>query len=130
MHEDTKDSQLVTFSPDGRTIASCSQDHKIKLWNVNTGECFKILPGHKALVNSIAFCSDNYTLVSSGEDETIKIWNIKTCKCIKTLKVEKPYEKMNFIGVTGLTEATLDSLKALGTVGSLPNINPEIEAAS
>jgi WD40 repeat protein len=33
----------VTFSPDGRTLASGSEDETIKLWDVNTGECFKTL---------------------------------------------------------------------------------------
>ncbi|MGF1479657.1 MAG: NB-ARC domain-containing protein [Cyanophyceae cyanobacterium] len=123
LHEDIGYSQLVAFSKDGRIIASCNHNHNIRLWKVNTKECFKVLPGHKALINSIAFCPDNYTLVSSSEDETIKFWNIRSGDCIKTLKIEKPYEDMNLMGVTGLTEAAIDSLKELGAISSLPDIS-------
>ena len=130
LQEDTGYSQLVAFSKDGQIIATCNQDHNIRLWNIDTKECFKILSSHKALINSIAFCPDHQTLVSSSEDETIKLWNIKSGECIKTLKVEKPYEKMNFIEANSLTEATQNMLKALGAVSSLPNISPETEAAS
>jgi WD40 repeat protein len=33
----------VAFSPDGRIIASSSQDQTIKLWDVQTGNCLKTL---------------------------------------------------------------------------------------
>ena len=116
LHEDIGDSQLVAFSPDGQTLVSCNQNHNIKLWNIDNEKCFKILVGHEALISSIAFSSDNCTLVSSSEDETIKLWNIKSGECMQTLRVEKLYKSMNHDGVTGLTEATLDSLKTLGAI--------------
>ena len=33
----------VAFSSNGETLASCSWDGRIKLWDVNTGECLKTL---------------------------------------------------------------------------------------
>jgi WD40 repeat protein len=33
----------VAFSPDGKTLASSSEDETIKLWNPNTGECITTL---------------------------------------------------------------------------------------
>jgi WD40 repeat protein len=33
----------VAFSRDGETLASCSSDETIKLWDVKTGECLKTL---------------------------------------------------------------------------------------
>ncbi|MBD2434074.1 MULTISPECIES: NB-ARC domain-containing protein [Fischerella] len=106
----------VAFSPNNRMLATSSQDHTIKLWDISTGECFKTLFGHSAWIWSVAFCSDNLTLVSGSEDETIRLWNVKTGECLKILKAEKPYECLNLTGVSGITEATRATLKALGAV--------------
>ncbi|MYI94786.1 hypothetical protein F4083_10790, partial [Candidatus Poribacteria bacterium] len=38
----------VTFSPDGKTIASGSRDNTISLWDVDTGEEKRIIEGHTA----------------------------------------------------------------------------------
>ncbi|MBW4476502.1 MAG: hypothetical protein KME54_06420 [Tolypothrix brevis GSE-NOS-MK-07-07A] len=35
---------------------------------------------------------------------------------LKTLKSDRPYENMNIIGVKGLTDAEIATLKALGAV--------------
>ncbi|AFY43685.1 NB-ARC domain-containing protein [Nostoc sp. PCC 7107] len=108
--------KAVIFSQDGQILASSSPDYTIKLWDVDTGECQSTLCGHSAWVWSIAFSPDNLTLASSGADETIKLWDINTAECLKTLKAKKFYESMNIRGVTGLTAATITTLKGLGAV--------------
>ncbi|MEH2150606.1 WD40 repeat domain-containing protein, partial [Nostoc sp.] len=67
-------------------------------------------------VNSVAFSSDGITLASGSQDGTIRLWDVLTGKCLKTTRSPRPYEGMNIIGVTGLTEAQLTTLKALGAV--------------
>ncbi|MUG95741.1 hypothetical protein F7734_26655 [Scytonema sp. UIC 10036] len=105
----------VAFSPDSRILASSCQDHTVKLWDISTGECLKTLQGHTGgWLRSVAFSPDNQTLASGGEDETIRLWDVTTGKCLKVLKTEKPYERMNIMGVTGITTATIATLKVLG----------------
>jgi WD40 repeat protein len=65
----------------------------------------------------VAFNPDGSTLVSGSRDETIKLWDVRTGECFKTLRPDRPYERMNITGVTGLTEAQKASLRALGAVG-------------
>lgn len=106
----------VCFSPTGEMLASGSFDWTIRLWDVDTGQEIKILSGHTNAVWSVVFSPDGRILASSSADETIKLWNVRTGACLKTLRPDRPYEGMNITGVTGLTEAQKETLKALGAV--------------
>jgi WD40 repeat protein len=64
----------VKISPDGQTVASCSDDGAIDLWGFESGEK------------------------------------------LHTLRRDRPYERMNFSGMQGLTEAQRATLRALGAV--------------
>jgi len=75
----------IAFSPDGRTLASGSWDHTIKLWEVATGREIKTLSGHTNWVCSVAFSPDGRTLASGSWDRTIKLWEVATGREIATL---------------------------------------------
>jgi WD40 repeat protein len=99
---------------DGRTLASSSSDQTVKLWDISTGSCVKTLSGHTKLVWSVAASPDGRILSSACEDGTIKLWDILNDECLKTLLNSRLYEGMNITGVTGITEATISTLKVLG----------------
>ena len=52
----------VSFSPDGRTLASGSWDNTIRLWDVETGDHIRTLTGHTDPVYSVAFSPDGSTI--------------------------------------------------------------------
>ena len=75
----------VAFSPDGHTLASASEDKKIKLWDVATGVELRTLAGHTTWVESVAFSPDGRTLASGSADGTVKLWDVATGRVLRTL---------------------------------------------
>ena len=66
----------VTFSPDGKTLASGS-DKGIILWDVASRQPIgQPLGGDSGSVLSVAFSPDGKTLASGMEDSTIILWNV------------------------------------------------------
>ncbi|WP_013322705.1 hypothetical protein [Gloeothece verrucosa] len=75
----------VSFSPDGKILASGSWDKTIKLWDVQTGQEIRTLSGHNDSVYSVSFSGDGKILASGSRDKTIKLWDVQTGKEISTL---------------------------------------------
>ena len=52
------------LSPDGRRLASASNDQTVKLWDASTGQELLTLKGHTDRVDSVAFSPDGRRLAS------------------------------------------------------------------
>jgi WD40 repeat protein/serine/threonine protein kinase len=80
----------VAFSPDGRRLASTSEDNTTKVWDLTSGQRGTLKPctlaGHKDRVIGVAFSPDGQLLASASNDETIRVWNAETGE----LRFERP----------------------------------------
>ena len=65
----------VAFSADGRRIATCSEDHTVRLWDAASGQEVLTLKGHTDIVRCVAFSKDGRRLVSGGWDHTVRVWD-------------------------------------------------------
>ncbi len=75
----------VVLSPDGRWLASGSQDRTIRIWSISSGELIRTLEGHTRGINSIALSPDGQILASASDDTTIKLWQASTGELLHTL---------------------------------------------
>ena len=64
----------LAFAPDGSTVATCSRDGTVKLWNVNVRAEVTTLKGHRGPVTAVAFAPDGNLLATGGADGTIRLW--------------------------------------------------------
>src|SRR5262245_45887160 len=71
LHGHTRALCSVAFSPDGKMLASGSDDATVRLWDVATGTEMRVLRGHTGPVLTIAFSPDGATLASGSFDMTI-----------------------------------------------------------
>ncbi|MEH1961771.1 MAG: hypothetical protein V7L05_18190, partial [Nostoc sp.] len=65
----------VSFSPDGKTIATASDDNTARLWTLN-GQLLQEFKGHQGIVSSVSFSPDGKTIATASDDGTARLWTL------------------------------------------------------
>jgi WD40 repeat protein/class 3 adenylate cyclase len=72
-HEDSVED--LTYSPDGKTIATASLDKTARLWDAATGQELRRL-SHPAEVAHISFSPDGTRLATGAVDGLVRLWDV------------------------------------------------------
>src|SRR5690348_1239537 len=66
----------ISWSPDGKILASPSKDTTLRLSDARTGQHLQAFEGHSASVWGVAWSRDGKTLASGSSDKTIRLWDV------------------------------------------------------
>jgi WD40 repeat protein len=118
--------RAVVVSPDSATVASCGNDHLIKLWKAADGSALCTLEGHTSHVYNLAFSPDGSRLVSCDLKGVVKDWNLKTGKCerdidAKLLHKYDPGFMADIGGARGIAFKSDGSIVALCGITNVSN---------
>jgi WD40 repeat protein len=70
--------RAATYSPDGRRVATASDDMTVRVVDVSRGRLLHTLRGHTKGVNAVGFSPDGRRLASRDSRGALKLWDPET----------------------------------------------------
>ena len=76
----------VAMMREGKRAVSSGFDRTLRVWDLETGECTRVLEGHTSWIEDMQVTPDGKLAVSGGEDTLLRIWDLERGDCLKVLK--------------------------------------------
>ncbi len=76
----------VAVTPDGKKVASGSEDETLKIWDLDSGQYLTTPKGHTGTIYNATVTPDGKKVVSGSQDRTLRIWDLDSGQCLATLE--------------------------------------------
>lgn len=76
----------VAFSPNGRLVASGSDDRTAIIWQLDSGKSKHVLKGHDQTVRAVAFSPDGNLLASGSGNAAVVLWEVASGNLSRVLR--------------------------------------------
>jgi tetratricopeptide (TPR) repeat protein len=76
----------VSLIPDGRRAVSASYDKTLRVWDLETGRCLRVMEGHTHFDNCVSVTPDGLRAVSGSRDGALRVWDLETGRCLRVLE--------------------------------------------
>ncbi|KAJ1416824.1 WD40/YVTN repeat-like-containing domain superfamily [Sesbania bispinosa] len=87
----------AAFSPDGKVLASTHGDHTVKIIDCETGNCLKVLVGHRRTPWVVRFHPLHRRILASGSlDQEVRLWDANTSEWILSHYFYRPIASIAF----------------------------------
>jgi WD40 repeat protein len=88
----------VVCLSDGIHALSAGADGRLKLWDLDTGQCIRMLERHGGRVYAFDVTPDGRYVVSAGSDYLLNFWDLRTGYCLASKRAHK-----NWISALAIT---------------------------
>jgi WD40 repeat protein len=79
----------LAFSPDGKTLATGSNEGFVRLWDIETGEAYRTWqPSERGAIESVAYSPDGKILATGNTEGNIMLWDAESAKLLRTMSEE------------------------------------------
>ncbi len=121
--------RCLAVSPDGKLVASCGRDRRVRNWSTVDGKPQYEYTGHEHDVYNLTFSPDGKFLVSGDDRGVVKKWNVLTAECESEFDASSLYAYHRIQDVGGVRVLALDAAgKTLAVGGGKPSRGGTVQA--
>jgi len=74
------------YSRNGKRALTGGNNETVRLSDVETGRCLRVLEGFTSAVWSLAWSADERRALSGGDDNIVQLWDVETGSCLRVLE--------------------------------------------